>query len=55
MMKCYSVLFTYKGEGHFGKVWRAKAEGIVQNIPHLNIVAVKTCKGMLAIENMCNI
>ncbi|XP_065920975.1 platelet-derived growth factor receptor alpha-like isoform X2 [Dysidea avara] len=38
------TLLHVLGEGHFGKVWRAKAEGIVQNIPHLNIVAVKTCK-----------
>ena len=40
------IKFIDTGEGHFGKVWMAKAEGIVQNIPHLNIVAVKTCKGM---------
>ena len=26
-------------------VWKARAEGIVENAPHLNIVAVKTTKG----------
>ena len=36
---------TSIGEGNFGVVWKAKAEGIVQNAPHLNIVAVKTVKG----------
>ena len=34
-----------EGEGNFGVVWKAKAEGIVENAPHLNIVAVKTIKG----------
>lgn len=27
-------------------MWRARAEGIVENAPHLNIVAVKTIKGI---------
>lgn len=34
------------GEGHFGVVWKAKAEGIVPSALHLNIVAIKTAKGM---------
>jgi len=38
------------GEGHFGIVWKARAEGIVQNVPHLNIVAVKTVKGVFLLH-----
>ena len=30
-------------------VWKARAEGIVQNAPHLNIVAVKTIKGIVSL------
>ena len=37
------------GEGHFGRVWKAKAEGIVQDAPHRNIVAVKTTKSKHAL------
>lgn len=33
------------GEGTFGKVLQAKAEGIVESTPERNIVAVKTVKG----------
>lgn len=39
------VNVTSIGEGNFGVVWKAKAEGIVQGFPHLNIVAIKTIKG----------
>lgn len=42
------VNVTSTGEGNFGVVWKAKAEGIVQDAPHLNIVAVKTIKGTYA-------
>ena len=46
-MKLNSLtLISSKGEGNFGTVWKARAEGIVQDAPHLNIVAVKTVKGM---------
>ena len=36
----------YAGEGTFGVVRQAKAEGIVESTPERNIVAVKTAKGM---------
>ena len=34
------------GEGSFGRVLQAKAEGIVPGMPERNIVAIKTTKGM---------
>ena len=54
------------GEGSFGRVLQAKAEGIVPGMPDRNVVAVKTTKGtkMLRdigmevpkhIETMCSI
>ena len=43
------VYTTCAGEGHFGRVWKAKAEGIVQDAPHRNIVAVKTTKSKHAL------
>ena len=33
------------GEGSFGRVLQAKAEGIVPDMPDKNVVAVKTTKG----------
>lgn len=33
------------GEGSFGRVLQAKAEGIVPGMPDRNIVAIKTTKG----------
>ena len=33
------------GEGSFGRVLQAKAEGIVPGMPDRNVVAVKTTKG----------
>ena len=36
------------GEGTFGKVLQARAEGIVEGAPQRNIVAIKTTKGILA-------
>ena len=41
----YFFRSLFAGEGHFGIVWKAKAEGIVQNAPNRNIVAIKTTKG----------
>ena len=41
---CIVTYATLTGEGHFGRVWKAKAEGIVRNAPHRNIVAIKTTK-----------
>lgn len=32
------------GIGNFGQVLKAKAEGIVPDLPHVNIVAVKQSK-----------
>ena len=43
------VYTTCTGEGCFGRVWKAKAEGIVQDAPHRNIVAVKTTKSKHAL------
>ena len=40
-----SLWFVAVGEGTFGKVLQAKAEGIVEGFPKRNIVAVKTTKG----------
>ena len=34
------------GEGSFGRVLQAKAEGIVPGMPERNIVAIKTTKGI---------
>ena len=34
-------------------VWKARAEGIVENAPHLNIVAVKTIKGAYLYIDPC--
>ena len=33
------------GEGSFGRVLQAKAEGIVPGMPERNVVAIKTTKG----------
>ena len=38
-------LSIYVGEGTFGLVRQAKAEGIVESTPERNIVAVKTTRG----------
>lgn len=35
------------GEGSFGRVLQAKAEGIVPGMPDRNVVAIKTTKGTL--------
>lgn len=34
------------GEGSFGRVLQAKAEGIVPGMPDRNVVAIKTTKGI---------
>lgn len=48
-----SMLFPLGlGEGTFGKVLQAKAEGIVEGAPKRNIVAVKTTKGVFV--SLCN-
>ena len=39
--------FMYTGEGTFGLVRQARAEGIVESTPERNIVAVKTTRGKL--------
>jgi hypothetical protein len=36
---------THPGEGTFGLVRQARAEGIVESTPKRNIVAVKTTRG----------
>ena len=36
----------YIGEGTFGLVRQARAEGIVESTPERNIVAVKTTRGI---------
>ena len=38
------VVFLPPGEGTFGVVRQARAEGIVESTPERNIVAVKTTK-----------
>lgn len=38
-MRCHA------GVGNFGQVLKAKAEGIVPESPHINIVAIKQSKG----------
>ena len=43
-MICFPLLFSV-GEGSFGRVLQAKAEGIVPGMPNKNVVAVKTTKG----------
>lgn len=37
--------YIHTGIGNFGQVLKAKAEGIVPDMPHVNIVAVKQSKG----------
>ena len=41
----FPLHFRFSGEGTFGKVVQARAEGIVDGSPERNIVAVKTTKG----------
>ena len=50
-------LSIYIGEGTFGLVRQAKAEGIVESTPERNIVAVKTTRGnaFLLVINYNNI
>ena len=45
---CVSLLCTayYVGEGSFGRVLQAKADGIVLDMPKRNLVAIKTTKGV---------
>ena len=38
--------YTCTGEGSFGRVLQAKAEGIVPGMPDRNVVAIKTTKGI---------
>lgn len=42
-------LEMFTGEGQFGKVWKAIAEGICPNDANRTIVAVKTLKGQCSI------
>lgn len=41
-----NALCLFVGEGSFGRVLQAKAEGIVRGLPDRNIVAIKTCRGI---------
>ena len=41
-------LFSCAGEGSFGRVLQAEAEGIVPDMPNRNLVAIKTTKGMFS-------
>ena len=41
----YHYFCFYTGEGSFGRVLQARAEGIVKGLPDRNIVAVKACRG----------
>ena len=43
------------GEGSFGRVLQAKAEGIVPGMPDRNVVAIKTTKGTLYITILIDI
>ena len=45
MVVCYWLHTYCTGIGNFGQVLKAKAEGIVPDLPHVNIVAVKQSKG----------
>ena len=42
-----AVTLCPPGEGSFGRVLQAKAQGIVPGMPERNVVAVKTTKGEL--------
>ena len=39
------IYILYIGAGNFGQVLKARAEGIVPELPHVNIVAVKQTLG----------
>ena len=43
----FSLSVLCSGEGSFGRVLQAKAEGIVPDMPNRNLVAIKTTKGLI--------
>ena len=43
----HRILYLSVGEGTFGLVRQARAEGIVESTPERNIVAVKTTRGKM--------
>ena len=45
---CVDSCSLSAGEGSFGRVLQAKAQGIVPGMPDRNIVAIKTTKGTLS-------
>ena len=45
----------FSGEGSFGRVLQAKAEGIVPGMPERNIVAIKTTKGEVILKALVGV
>ena len=54
MDACYWS-YVHTGIGNFGQVLKAKAEGIVPDMPHVNIVAVKQSKGISNNTMQCDL
>ena len=48
----HPVSINSVGEGSFGRVLQAKAEGIVPGMPERNIVAIKTTKGNFELSTL---